>query len=275
MQLTFNINTSNPLDFQEAIWLLLSYNRELDYAKIAEQILTMPRMQSYKVSLCQNLINTGAISNPTNIELENKLKELEDALKRQQDETIKQTEKIEKKDKAIEDLKNELSKFKKDSQENEETLNKMIAEAEEKFQKAEKDIEQLKANHTSEIAEKDQEINELKKMLESYSVSFGADDPSEKKYFKVNDGILTETTIVKSSSYCASKKGDFYKFAINYYGPIKAACDNVELYLEPFCEIVERTEGANFIALHEIGTAKYNGSGLQVIEKAKISLIKQ
>lgn len=37
------------------------------------------------------------------------------------------------------------------------------------------------------IKELEKEISRFKKMLESYSVSFGSDDPSEKIYFEVSE----------------------------------------------------------------------------------------
>ena len=127
------------------------------------------------------------------------------------------------------------------------------------------------------IKELEKEISRLKKMLESYSVSFGSDDHSEKIYFEVSEnGTLEESMISSESLYWASKSGSIYKFTINTDdGPMIKAISDVNRYLIPYCDIQNQIEGANTILILSIGEAKLIGGSFQVEKKAVISLIKQ
>ena len=117
------------------------------------------------------------------------------------------------------------------------------------------------------IKELEKEISRLKKMLESYSVSFGSDDHSEKIYLEVSEnGTLEESMISSDSLYWASKSGSIYKFT---------AISDVNRYLIPYCDIQNQIEGANTILILSIGEAKLIGGSFQVEKKAVISLIKQ
>ena len=140
-----------------------------------------------------------------------------------------------------------------------------------------KAIEETNKQYLTTISNKEKEIQRLMKLLESYSVSFGSDNASEKTYFEVNDsGSLEESMISSDSLYCASRCGDIFKFSINTDdGPIKNAISNIEHDLAPFCEIKDNMEGANTIHIISVGKAKLMGSQLIVSEKAVVSLIKQ
>ena len=122
------------------------------------------------------------------------------------------------------------------------------------------------------IKELEKKISRLKKMLESYSVSFGSDDHSEKIYFEVSEnGTLEESMISSDSLYWASKSGSIYTDD----GPMIKAISDVNRYLIPYCDIQNQIEGANTILILSIGEAKLIGGSFQVEKKAVISLIKQ
>lgn len=145
------------------------------------------------------------------------------------------------------------------------------------MKKSPKTVRNIKKEYNKNLTDKDKEISRLKKMLESYSVSFGSDDPSEKIYFEVSEnGTLEESMISSDSLYCASKSGSIYKFTINTDdGPIIKAISDVNRYLIPYCDIQNQIEGANTILILSIGEAKLIGGSFQVEKKAVISLTKQ
>lgn len=129
------------------------------------------------------------------------------------------------------------------------------------MKKSPKTVRNIKKEYNKNLTDKDKEISRLKKMLESYSVSFGSDDPSEKIYFEVSEnGTLEESMISSDSLYWASKSGSIYKFTINTDdGPIIKAISDVNRYLIPYCDIQNQIEGANTILILSIGEAKLIG----------------
>ena len=163
------------------------------------------------------------------------------------------------------------------SRNNQELIDK-IKELEKKIEEeAKSQLETLKKEYNKNLTDKDKEISRLRKMLESYSVSFGSDDHSEKIYFEVSEnGTLEESMISSDSLYWASKSGSIYKFTINTDdGPMIKAISDVNRYLIPYCDIQNQIEGANTILILSIGEAKLIGGSFQVEKKAVISLIKQ
>ena len=189
----------------------------------------------------------------------------------------------EKEEKIIE-LDNALKQNDERFNEEKQKLTQETLDALDKAEKIEEDakqkikaIEETNKQYLTTISNKEKEIQRLMKLLESYSISFGSDNASEKTYFEVNDsGSLEESMISSDSLYCASRCGDIFKFSINTDdGPIKNAISNIEHDLAPFCEIKENMEGANTIHIISVGKAKLMGSQLIVSEKAVVSLIKQ
>ncbi len=227
-----------------------------DLKKALEFILYQPCMLKYLERW--ELSNSSSYSYQKGFDASkgdsNKVAELEEAIKMHIKENSKNQEAISKKDKPILDLEND----KKD--------------AEKKY----KELEDQLREELNKSKKKDEEILRLNKSLESYSVSFGSDDPNDKHFFEVTKNKTLEESMISSDSlYCASKSGDIYKFSINDNGPVKAAFTNIEHFFEPFCQIQDNIEGANWPNTKTVGKAKLIGSQLQIIEKVVITLIKQ
>ena len=184
--------------------------------------------------------------------------------------------------KSEEDLNNALEFIhrlkdpEKKCKELEDQLREELDKSEKKDEEFSSQIKQCEDIYNEKLGQKDEEILRLKKSLESYSVSFGSDDPNDLHFFVVTENKTLEESMISSDSlYCASKSGDIYKFSINYDGPVKAAFANIEQCFEPFCQIQDKIEGANYPNTKTVGKAKLIGSQLQIIEKVVITLIKQ
>lgn len=266
---TINIDPHNSLDLENAL----------------KFILNQPCMSKQREAYNQIISNTSQLVNETelqkliteNDELKDIIKEKEienerkDSLLKEQEEKIIELNSVleqnnerfnEEKDKLIQETLDALNKAEKIQEDAEQQIKK---------------IEETNKQYIEIISNKEKEIQRLMKSLESYSVSFGSDNASEKTYFEVNDsGSLEESMISSASLYCASRSGDILKFSINTDdGPIKNAISNIGHYLTPFCEIKDNMEGANTIHIISVGKAKLMGSQLIVLEKAVVSLIKQ
>ena len=184
--------------------------------------------------------------------------------------------------KSEEDLNNALEFIhrlkdpEKKCKELEDQLREELDKSEKKDEEFSSQIKQCEDIYNEKLGQKDEEILRLKKSLESYSVSFGSDDPNDLHFFVVTENKTLEESMISSDSlYFASKSGDIYKFSINYDGPVKAAFANIEQCFEPFCQIQDKIEGANYPNTKTVGKAKLIGSQLQIIEKVVITLIKQ
>lgn len=271
--ININVDPKNMSDMQQAL----------------EFILNQPCMSRFKESFMNRPSNpVGTQSSSVELQhLNDKIHKLVKEIEMHQKENEKNQELLSDKDADIAKLNHNMQEqvkkineeYKKISENNENLkseLLKSLKENEKKEEDAKRDLQTLEIGYKKKLDDKDKEIYRLRKMLESYSVSFGSDDPSEKNYFEVSEnGSLEESMISSDSLYCASRSGDTYKFTINTEdGPIIKAISDINKYLAPFCEIQNQMEGANTIQIVSIGKAKLMGT-LQVIEKAVISLIKQ
>ena len=206
----------------------------------------------------------------------NKVAEPEEAIKMDIKENSKNQEAISEEDKLILDLENDKKDAEKKYKELEDQLREELNKSKKKDEEFSSKIKQCEDIYNKELRQKDEEILRLNKSLESYSVSFGSDDPNDKHFFEVTKNKTLEESMISSDSlYCASKTGDIYKFSINDDGPVKAAFTNIEHFFEPFCQIQDNIEGANWLNTKTVGKAKLIGSQLQIIEKVVITLIKQ
>lgn len=259
---TINIDPQNTADLTWA----------LDF------IQNLPAMsrakEKYDSSTCTTFSSQRSINNST--DLNEKVAELEKDIERHRKENEKNQKEIQQKSDSISELVKDKSDSDKKYKELEEKLQNELNKSEKKEENFNLQLKSTEESFNRKLQQKDEEIKKLKKLLESYSVSFGSDDPSEKIYFEVTkDNTLEESMISSDSLYCANKCGEYYKFTINNDGPMKAATSNIDILIEPFCTIQDRIEGANAITIVSVGNAKLIGSSLQIIEKAVVSLIKQ
>lgn len=139
----------------------------------------------------------------------------------------------------------------------------------------EKDFESMIDSYNKQLNEKDNEIKKLRHKLETFSISYGAEDLSTIAYFEVNNGHLEETMINKEALYCAKRENGCYRFGINYDGPIRTACENPDKFIKPFCKIIGFVEGATSISQRNFGEAELMGTELVVNRKVEIDMIKE
>ena len=258
-----------------------------DMQHALEVILNQPCISRFKETYYNKssyLTGNLAGNSRNNQELIDQIKKLEKEIQMHQKENEKNQKLLSDKDAEIEKLQQSLEeqtkKIDEENKKNNELESGRVKALDEKVkieEESKKQLETLKKEYNKNLTDKDKEISRLKKMLESYSVSFGSDDPSEKIYFEVSEnGTLEESMISSDSLYCASKSGSIYKFTINTDdGPIIKAISDVNRYLIPYCDIQNQIEGANTILILSIGEAKLIGGSFQVEKKAVISLTKQ
>lgn len=255
-----------------------------DMQRALEFILNQPCMSRFKETYYNKssyLAGNLAGNSRNNQELIDKIKELEKEIQMHQKENEKNQKLLSEKDVEIENLQQSLQmqtkKFDEEKKKDSDEYKKLEDDFLKSLNENEKKEEILKKEYNKNLSDKDKEISRLRKMLESYSVSFGSDDPSEKIYFEVSEnGTLEESMISSDSLYWASKSGSIYKFTINIDdGPMIKAISDVNRYLIPYCDIQNQMEGANTIQIISIGEAKLMVGSFQVEKKAVISLIKQ
>lgn len=267
-EVNIKVDPQNSSDMQRALEFIINQScmsryKERDYNK-----------SSY---LAGNLAGYSR----NNQELIEKIKELEKDIQMHQKENEKNQKILSEKNAEIENLQQSLQmqtkKFDEEKKKDSDEYKKLKDDFLKSLNENEKKEEILKKEYNKNLSDKDKEISRLRKMLESYSVSFGSDDPSEKIYFEVSEnGTLEESMISSDSLYWASKSGSIYKFTINIDdGPMIKAISDVNRYLIPYCDIKYKMEGANTIQIFSIGEAKLMMGSFQVEKKAVISLIKQ
>lgn len=266
---TINIDPHNSMDFEKALKFILDQPCMSKQREAYNQITSNPSQWVNKTELQKLITENNELKNIIkNKEIENERKD--SALKEKEEKIIELNSALKQNDERFNEEKEKLI------QETHDALDKAKKIQEDADQRI-KAIEETNKQYLTTISNKEKEIQRLIKLLESYSVSFGSDNASEKTYFEVNDsGSLEESMISSDSLYCASRCGDIFKFSINTDdGPIKNAISNIEHDLAPFCEIKDKMEGANTIHIISVGKAKLMGSQLIVSEKAVVSLIKQ
>lgn len=266
---TINIDPHNSMDFEKALKFILDQPCMSKQREAYKQITSNPSQWVNKTELEKLITENNELKNIIkNKEIENERKD--SSLKEKEEKIIELDNALKQNDERFNEEKQKLIQETLDALDKAE---KIEEDAEQKI----KAIEETNKQYLTTISNKEKEIQRLMKLLESYSVSFGSDNASEKTYFEVNDsGSLEESMISSDSLYCASRCGDIFKFSINTDdGPIKNAISNIEHDLAPFCEIKDNMEGANTIHIISIGKAKLMGSQLIVSEKAVVSLIKQ
>lgn len=255
-----------------------------DMQRALEFILNQPCMSKFKETYYNNSsYHTGNLAGNSrnNQEFIDRIKELEKEIQMHQKENEKNQKLLSDKDAEIEKYQQSLveqtKKFDEEKKKDSDKYKKLENDYFNSLNENEKKEEILKKEFDKNLSDKDKEISRLRKMLESYSVCFGADEPSEKIYIEISDnGTLEESMISSDSLYWASKSGSIYKFAINTdNGPMIKAISDVNRYLIPYCDIQNQMEGANTIQIISIGEAKRTGGSFQVEKKAVISLIKQ
>lgn len=247
-------------------------------------ILQQPNMKQYADIFNQSQRNGTNLGTENTKQSTDEISELKKEIDRQHKKITENNEKILFLKKENDDYKLKIHTCEEREKELRDTISKNETEHKSEIKKCKDECSSSlettrreKEKLIREIDSKEQEINKLKKLLESYSVSFGSDDPNEKIFFEVSEeGHLTETCIESDSLYYACKTDEHYRYSINTEnGPIKKACDNIELYLAPYCEIVDSVNDANFIQMIKVGTAKFHNTKFEVIQKVKIKLIKQ
>lgn len=255
---------------------MIELNIKIDPQNVTEltEVLELVQKLLYKSGASERCENSSSQDSANqrsfeeNRTADNEVAELKKEIDMHRKENEKNQEIISQKDKEIKDLteKNEVTNncYKED-------LEKKSGEIDKQKQDHDIEVKEFK----NKLDQKDKEIQKLKELLENYSPDFGSDGSNEKKFFAVKDNKLEQNMILVDSLYYAIKKGESYKFKINADGPIKMAISNIEEYIEPFCEIKDRVEGANTINTVSTGTAQLTGIQLQVKEKAVVSLIKQ
>lgn len=255
-----------------------------DMQRALDFIINQPCMSRSKDRYYNNssyLAGNLAGNSRNNQEFNDKIKELEKEIQMHKKENEKNQKLLSDKDVEIEKLQQSLEeqtkKFDEEKKKDSDKYKKLEKDFFNSLEENEKKEEILKKEYNKNLSDKDKEISCLKRMLESYSVCFGADDPSEKIYFEVSEnGTLEESMISSDSLYWASKSGSIYKFTINTDdGPMIKAISDVNRYLIPYCDIQNQMEGANTIRIISIGEAKLLMGSFQVEKKAVISLIKQ
>ena len=259
-----------------------------DYNRVLEYILSQPCMSKQREAIKRMNSSINNVNSQEVQSLKYDIREQNEIIKRHEKENEQKEQRLRDQETQILSLKKSLDqktnefKAEKDKLEKNlydalEEVKKVQVEKESKLNQANKKLGELEQQFKSNLSEKDREIRKLRKQLENYSVSFGTDDPSEKIYFGVSEnGSLEESMISSISLYCANRKGDIYRFSVNTEdGPIKNAISNYEHLLLPFCEIIIKEEAANTIHIDSVGQARVVGSQLNIITKAKISLIKQ
>lgn len=195
-----------------------------------------------------------------------------------QEEVKKLKRQIEEKENDIANYIMELSRYSEKMEKKEVEL-RLIQEDYNKLQESlnqkEKDFKNIRDSYEKQLSEKENEIKGLRQQLETFSVSYGADESNTIAYFEINNGHLEETMINKEALYCAKRNGKSYIFGINFDGPIRKACDNPDKYLKPFCEIIRGVEGATNISQEKTGEAELMGTELVVNRKVEICMIKE
>ena len=121
------------------------------------------------------------------------------------------------------------------------------------------------------------EINDLKEKLSAYVVGFGGDGDNEIKYFKPEEDKLVETKIQNSAFFIgASKSEDVFEFQFNEgKAPHNKAIQFRNEILIPFCDIVYEAPDANYIVNKSKGSFSIANGEFKIIDKVKISIIKQ
>lgn len=165
-----------------------------------------------------------------------------------------------------EKLKEDYKKLEDDFLKESEELNSLHV----KYQKVESENKQLKI----ELDDLKKQSEVMNQELANYSTSYGVDNPTENRLFKVEYGMLKETKTRAQSYYIANRDGDKYKYRFYESGPEVQACAERQIYLDPFCEIISSVEGANRIEHKEMGYLEIIGTVVNVKQKCKINLIK-
>ena len=163
-------------------------------------------------------------------------------------------------------LKEDYKKLEDDFLKESEELNSLHV----KYKKVESENEQLKI----ELEDLKKQSEVMNHELANYSTSYGVDNPTENRLFKVECGMLKETKTRAQSYYIANRDGDKYKYRFYESGPEVQACAERQTYLDPFCEIVSSVEGANRIEHKEMGYLEIVGTVVNIKQKCKVNLIK-
>ena len=173
--------------------------------------------------------------------------------------------------------KNRLDSFCKKLEEDKEKIEKELFEKSEELDLLQKQYEIIECENDKlkkELVELLKQNEEMNQQLANYSTSYGVDNPTENRFFKVEYGILKETRQRGQSHYIANRDGDKYKYRFYESGPELQACADRQTYLDPFCEIVSSVEGANRIEHKEMGYIEIIGSVVRIKQKCKINLIR-
>lgn len=120
------------------------------------------------------------------------------------------------------------------------------------------------------------EIKELKEKLSAFIVGYGEDGNNELKYFKPEELKLEKTIQTNAFFIGASKGDDVFEYQFNEEkGGHQKAIQLKNNMLIPFCDIVNEVPDANYISNKHKGVFSIANGDFKIIEKAKISLVKQ
>lgn len=121
------------------------------------------------------------------------------------------------------------------------------------------------------------EIKKLKEKLSAFVVGYGEEGDNVLKYFKPEDEKLEETTIQNAAFFIGLSRGeDVFEFQFNEEkAPHNKAIQYKSQILIPFCDVENEVQDANCIINNHKGSFSIANGVFKIIEKAKISLIKQ
>ena len=120
------------------------------------------------------------------------------------------------------------------------------------------------------------EIKELKEKLSAFIVGYGEDGNNELKYFKPEEFKLEKTIQTNAFFIGASKGEDVFEYQFNEEkGGHQKAIQLKNDMIIPFCDIVNEVPDANYIVNKHKGIFSIANGDFKIIEKAKISLVKQ
>lgn len=121
-----------------------------------------------------------------------------------------------------------------------------------------------------------EEIKKLKERLSGFIIGFGSEGENESKYFKPEERKL-ENTIQNTAFFIGASKGEnIFEFQFNEErAPHQKAIQSRSEVLIPFCDIEFEVPDANYIVNKHNGLFSINNGEFTIIEKAKISIVKQ
>lgn len=216
--------------------------------------------------------------------LQNEKKDLTSQLDRSRSDIAKKDQRInaleERITKLNQDLDTEVEKAKEDAKlEAQIKIEEINENHQNELQNKDEEYRKLQRESHNKARELEKEIESLKKRLEAYE-PIGA-EVGEEKLFNIDSFThsLEETndTAAPYKVRIVSSEKVIFQFNTDS-GPMVSACANRSEMLEPFCEIIDATEGATAIRRGTWGEAKLSPSGNIRIEditkKAQISLIR-